>query len=273
MKIAIIGGSGEMGEWFARFFHQKGHDVTISGRRYQKCLKVARKLHVKAAKSNVEAVRGADLVIISVLMGKLERIVNEIAPELKANQKVIDITSVKELPLKIMHGYIKKSVVLGTHPMFGPSASAKGQNFILTPTNAKERRFASELGRMLKKYGFRVHILQPKKHDEMIGILLSLTHFVGLVTADTWKELRIERYIKTSSTSFRFLLQFAKSVVDSSPELYSYLQMDVPDVFSAERTFTRKAEAWSAMVKNKRRTAFKRKMRELSEYLNALNLE
>ena len=32
MKIAIIGGSGKMGQWFARFLKNEGHDVLIIGR-------------------------------------------------------------------------------------------------------------------------------------------------------------------------------------------------------------------------------------------------
>ncbi len=270
MRIAIIGGSGEMGEWFARFLKKKGHDVVISGKHYGKVLKKARNLGVKAARNNIEALDGADLVIISVLMSSFKDVVIEIAPFLKKDQAVIDVTSVKELPVRIMHKYLRKSTVLGTHPMFGPSAEAKGQNFILTPTTNAERRFAKNFALLLKGYGFRVHMLSPRKHDEMIGAILSLTHFVGLVTADTWKELRIERYINTSSTSFRFLLQFAKSVVDSSPELYSYLQMDVPNARAVEKKFVSNAEAWSQMVVKQQRSSFKKKMRFLSDYLNRL---
>ncbi len=270
MKIAIIGGSGEMGEWFARLLKKKGHDVIISGRHYGKVLKKARSLGVKAARNNTEAIDGADLVIVSVLMSSFKDVIIEIAPCLKESQTVIDVTSVKELPVRMMHKYIRKSTVLGTHPMFGPSAEAMGQNFILTPTTKAERRVAKDFALLLKGYGFRVHILSPQKHDEMIGAILSLTHFVGLVTADTWKELRIERYINTSSTSFRFLLQFAKSVVDSSPELYSYLQMDVPNVNAVEKKFINNAEAWSRMVAKRQRSSFKKKMRLLSDYLNGL---
>jgi prephenate dehydrogenase len=273
MRIAIIGGTGEMGQWFAAFFRAKGHSVVISGRHYKKCLRVARKLRVSAAKSNADAVKGADLVMVSVLMSGFKDVIKGIAPHLEKGQKLIDVTSVKEKPVQIMHKYIKNAVALGTHPMFGPSAKAAGQNFILTPTNSSEARFARELGRMLRGYKFRVRTLTPRKHDEMIGAILSLTHFVGLVTADAWRGLKIERYINTSSTSFRFLLQFAKSVVDSSPELYSYLQMDVPRVEAAERHFVVKAESWSWMIKQKRRSAFKRKMTALSKYLNGLELE
>ncbi len=261
-----------MGRWFAAFLKRKGNTVIISGRDRRKASRVARSIGVEAAGSNIDAVGGADLVIISVLPPYLERVLREISPRLTEKQRVIDITSIKAVPVRLMHRYIKRSVVLGTHPMFGPSADTKGQNFILTPTNAKEKRFARELGRMLSDYGFSVRTTTPEKHDAMIGYILSLTHFIGFVTADTWKTLRMERYINASSTSFKFLLKFAKSVVDSDPGLYSYIQMDVPTSSKAESAFVKQARMWSGIVRKRDRSRFEARMNELSRYLERLEI-
>ena len=270
MRIAIIGGSGQMGRWFAAFFKRKGHSVVINGRDAKKLAKTAKALGVEYAKDPAEAVRGAKLVMISVLPHDLERALKAVAPHLDSHQRVIDVTSVKVHPVSLMHRYIKGPVTLGTHPMFGPSAPARGQNFILTPTNRREREFAAKLGRTLANYGFTVYITTPERHDAAIGYILSLTHFIGFVTADTWKHLKIEKYLHTSSTSFRFLLQFAKSVVDSDPELYSYLQMEVPTTSRAESLFVSKADAWARLMRRKERKKFKSRMSELSAYLDKL---
>ncbi len=270
MKIAIIGGAGQMGEWFSGFFKKAGYDVVISGRRYRKCLEVSKKLGVRAVRKNTEAVEGADIIMVSVLPQYMEDVLKEIAPHIRENQKVIDIASVKAVPVRLMHTYVNNALVLGTHPMFGPSAMKENQNFILTPTNAKERRYASELGKFLKKQGFKVRIMSPDDHDSMIGDVLSLTHFIGLVTADTWKRLGVDKHMKTSSTSFRFLSDFVKSVVDSNPGLYSYLQMEVRDAEKAERIFIESANKWADLVKNKNRKEFSTSMTKLSRYVNEI---
>jgi prephenate dehydrogenase len=270
MKIAIIGGTGQMGEWFSRFFKNSGYDVTISGRKYKKSIEVSRKLGVKAVRGNVEAVKNADVILISVLPQHMEDVLKEISPHIRENQKVIDIASVKEVPVKLMHSYIKNAVVLGTHPMFGPSAKKENQNFILTPTNSKERKYASEFGSFLKKQGFSVRVMSPEEHDAMIGEVLSLTHFIGLVTADAWKRMGVDKHMKTSSTSFRFLSDFVKSVVDSNPGLYSYLQMDVKDAEKAERLFIDSANQWVEMVRKKRREEFSSRMTDLSRYVERI---
>lgn len=272
MRIAIIGGSGQMGEWFSRFFTANGHTVIISGRNRKKCAALSKSVKVFVAKNNVEAVEGADLVIPAVLVGNMPAVLQEIAPHVRDDQIVMDITSVKALPVKMLHRYLKRGKLLGTHPMFGPSAPSKGQNFILTPTNTEERKTAKFVARLLKPGGFNIIVMSPRKHDEMIGIIMSLTHFVGLVTAASWKKLKIERYMKNGSTSFNFLFRFAKSVVDSNPELYSYLQMSVPTVNYAEDIFLENAKKWSDMVKKKKRTEFIADMKDLSDYLDRLEL-
>ncbi len=270
VKVAIIGGAGQMGEWFSGFFREAGYEVVISGRRYRKCVELSKKLGVKAAKSNTEAVRGADMVMISVLPQYMEGVLKEISPHVENRQTVIDIASVKTMPVKLMHTYIRNALILGTHPMFGPSAKKENQNFILTPTNPKERRYASEFGKFLKKQGFNVRIMSPEEHDSMIGQVLSLTHFIGLVTADSWKKLGVDKHMKTSSTSFRFLSDFVKSVVDSNPGLYSYLQMEVGDAEKAERVFIDSANRWADMVRKKDRKQFSSKMTDLSRYINKI---
>lgn len=270
MRVAIIGGYGQMGRWFSEFYMKKGDKVVISGRDMKKCMRVKKELGVDVAKTNAEAVRNADMVIISVMVDDFEKVVKQIAPYVKKGQKVIDITSVKEEPVRIMHKYLKNADVLGTHPMFGPGAKAKGQNFILTPTNQKERRFAKRFGGFLRASGFNVVKTSPKRHDRSVGVVLSLTHFVGFVTGDTWKELEADKLIGLSSTSFKFLKQFVKSIVDSSPELYSYLQMNVPSVPYAESAFMRRSKIWADMARKGKRKEFMSRMKELKRYINSL---
>ncbi len=259
-----------MGAWFSKFFMDKGYEVVISGRDMKKCNELRRKIGVEVAKNNIQAVKDADIVMIAVMIDRFEPVVKQIAPYLKRNQKVMDISSVKELPVSVMHRRLKGVTVLGTHPMFGPNAEPSGQNFILTPTNARERKYAKEFGRFLQSSGFRVRYVSPKKHDELIGVVLSLTHFVGFVTGDTWRKLRVDKVMWLSSTSFKFLRAFVKSIVDSNPELYSYLQMNVPNVKNAEEVFISSSKKWADMAKNKKRKEFINEMVQLKKYLDRL---
>jgi prephenate dehydrogenase len=117
VKVAIIGGSGKMGQWFARFLLQEGKQVVITGRDPRKLAAAQQALGVKTA-TNAEAVKWADVVVLSVSIDNVAAVIKEVAPHIKPHQLVIDITSVKEQPVEVMHQYIKTGTVLGVHPMF-----------------------------------------------------------------------------------------------------------------------------------------------------------
>lgn len=134
MKVAIIGGSGKMGRWFASFLLKDGKEVIITGRNKRKLLEAKQQLGVEVA-SNVEAVKSADAVLISVPIDNFEEVVKQVSPYTRPEQVIIDITSIKVFPVETMHKHIKTGLVLGTHPVFGPGArSIANQNFVLTPT-------------------------------------------------------------------------------------------------------------------------------------------
>ena len=265
MRVAILGGAGKMGEWFSRFFVDNGDDVVISGRNLAKAKSLSEKIPISVAESSTNAIIGADLVVISVPIQSFESLLAEIAPHLSENQKVIDITSVKVVPVDLMHKFIKSALVLGTHPLFGPSSGAEGQNFILTPTNVRERAFAEDFSSFLSSKGFKVLITNPEEHDSAMAKVLALTHFVGIVTADVWEEININEVLPFSGTSFKRLHKFVENVIESDVELYSYLQMNLPGTADLEALFAKKAVEWSTLSKKKDTESFSLKMSGLKK--------
>ncbi|MEM3641261.1 MAG: prephenate dehydrogenase/arogenate dehydrogenase family protein, partial [Candidatus Bathyarchaeia archaeon] len=118
MRVAIIG-AGKMGRWFASFFLKQGFSVVVSDKDNGKLLKIAEELNVETV-SNVEAVEKADRIFVCVPIEHFEEVIAEIHTHIRQGQEILDICSLKERPVEIMHRYIKDGVVLGTHPMFGP---------------------------------------------------------------------------------------------------------------------------------------------------------
>ena len=90
MKIAIIGGYGNMGKWAARFLKSDGFQVVISGRDRAKLEAAARELGVAYA-DNKKAAADADAVIISVPIDSFEEVTKEIGPRIRTGQLVFDI--------------------------------------------------------------------------------------------------------------------------------------------------------------------------------------
>jgi len=270
--VAIIGGSGKMGRWFARHLRAEGSKVIISGRTESKVREARQELGVGAA-SNAEAVRGAEVVLLSVPIETFEDVVMELAPHIQPEQVVVDVTSVKVMPVAAMHRHLKTKLILGTHPLFGPGAKGlAGQNFVLTPTNGEERALAEKVREYLETRGARVSLMTPEEHDDKMAVILGLSHFIAVVAADTLLSASKAALPTTlGGVTYKVLLTLVESVISENPELYASIQMNLPGVPDIEALFQGKVAAWAEMVKKKDKDAFVRRMKALKKRLEKDN--
>ena len=260
-----------MGRWLANFLLQEGNQVIITGRNQSKLLAAREQLGVEAA-TNVEAVKWAEVVLVSVSLDSFEAVIKEISPHTHPRQVVIDITSIKESPVEVMHRHIKSGLVLGVHPMFGPGAeSINNQNFVLTPTNKDEKTLARKVQEYLEARGARVTVMTPHQHDEMMAVILGLSHFIGLVSADTLASCdNLDQMKAISGTTYRQLLTLVKAVISEEPEFYASLQMSLPHVTEIEKLFGSKAKVWADLVEKKDRQEFVKRMDSLKDKLDRM---
>ena len=272
MRVAIIGGSGKMGQWFANFLLQDGKEVVISGRNESKLQEAKRQLGVEAA-SSVEAVKNADAVLLSVPIENFEEVVAQISPYIQPEQVVVDITSVKVFPVAAMHKHLKKGLVLGAHPVFGPGAKGVvNQNFVLTPTNDKEGALAQKIREYLETRGAKVSLMTPQEHDEKMTVILGLSHFIAIVSADTLLSSdKLEQPGAIGGITYKVLLTLVESVISENPELYASLQMNLPNMTEIEELFQRKVKEWADLVKSRDRQKFVQQMGVLKDRLEKGN--
>ena len=117
----MIGGTRGLGIWISTFLSGKGFDVVITGRNVTTGKSISKKLGVEYTPNNLKAASLADIVILSVPIDVTPRIIEEIAPKMKDGSLLMDVTSVKIEPSRLMEKYAAPGVeVLPCHPMFGP---------------------------------------------------------------------------------------------------------------------------------------------------------
>ncbi len=260
-KVAILGGSGKMGQWVAARLRDEGNSVVITGRNKKKLLAAGKNLGVKTA-TNIAAVKQADVVIISVSIGSFADVAAEIAPYVKPGQVIVDITSVKTKPVNIMHKYFRMADILGIHPLFGPGAkSAANMNFVLTPTNIRESALAQKVTKYLEARSAHVTIMTPQEHDGMMRVILGLAHYIAIVSADTLSGLKnIRQMAAISGITYKVLLTLIESVISEDPELYATLQMALPGLPELEQEFQHKAAIWADLAKRQDKAMFTKRM-------------
>jgi prephenate dehydrogenase len=272
IRIAVIGGAGKMGRWLARFLKKDDREVVLADRDEAGLRQAGQELGVSIIEDNRAAVAGADYVLVAVPADSLESVMREIGDRITAGQAVIDVTSSKLVPVEIMHRYIRKGTVLGGHPLFGPGAGdITNKNFVLTPTGAAELELAEKVKGYLEARGARVSLMSPAEHDEMMSLVLGLSHFIALVSADTLLDSGNLRPMETAgSSTYKVLLTLIESVLSEDPDLYAAIQTDLPQVTQFEKLFREKTGRWAELVAAGDRAGFARRMKALKDRLAAV---
>ena len=267
MRIAILG-AGKMGVWFAKFFLAEGYNVVVADRKQEKLAKLKQALEVETA-GFLEAVAKADKVLICVSISAFEEIVKKISPAVHDGQIVMDICSIKDIPVQIMHKHLKRSLILGMHPVFGPgSTTIENKTFVLTPTNDQEEEFAEDFKKWLEAKKARVFVMHPRKHDRLMSVVLGLPHFLGLVACDTLLEQADYPETKdVAGTTYRMMFTLAEVAALENPELFASLQLSLPELVKIESSFIEKANEWLNLIKQKDHVAITRNMEQLKAKL------
>jgi prephenate dehydrogenase len=272
--VAILGGAGKMGRWLAKALLAEGQPVILLDKDEGRLLKAQYDLHAVASTDLAVAVT-AGAIVLAVPIGAFEAAVKEIAPLTHPGQIVIDISSVKAMPVLVMHKYLPRCRVLGTHPVFGPGASGlKGHNIVLTPTSPDEEALANQLKPLLEARGGTVTMMTPQAHDRAMAAVLGLSHYLAIVAGDTLLGLEgLKDMAAVSGTTFRALLTMVVSVLAEDPALYASIQMSLPDLPDLEEAFVENAQEWADLTISKDRVGFMRHMAELKEKLTKLGLD
>ena len=266
-SILILGGTGETGSWFARYFKEKGFDVAVWGPSGK--VAVAEALGVRYAHDKMKAIEESDIVLISVLIEKTIEVIREAAPHMHAGSLLMDVTSVKSGPVKAMKTFAPKGVeVLGSHPMFGPTMPTLcGQTIILTPVEGKSEKWLSVMRSLFESDGAHIEILDADEHDEIMAVVQALTHFAYISIGATLRALDfdVERSRKFMSPVYEIMIDFVGRILDQNPDLYASIQKN-PKAVAVRQTFITESMRLCEMVNAGDMEGFKQTMRQAAEH-------
>jgi len=206
IKVGIIGGTNGMGRWFAGLLKKEGCIVHICGRKT--------KLQIQ------DLARLCNVIVVAVPISATAEIIKKVGPFLSKDALLMDLTSLKYEPVKLM---LKNSraEVIGCHPLFGPQLKdASGQNVVLCPASGK--KWMSWLKGVFKKNKMNVLEATPEKHDKMMAIVQALNHFntisLGMTLAQT--NIELAEINKFSTPILRTKLKIIKKIFTESPDMY-----------------------------------------------------
>jgi len=225
-RIALLG-FGLIGGSIARAARAQGLATEIvTTARSEKSRQRVRELAVvdRVTESNVEAVKGADLVILCIPVGDCGPVAAEIAPYLKPGAIISDVGSVKGSVVRDMAPHLPEGVhFVPAHPVAGTEHSGPDSGFaelfvnrwcILTPPAGTDPAAVEKLNAFWSAIGAKVEVMTPDHHDLVLAITSHLPHLIAYTivgTADELEQVTSSEVMQFSASGFRDFTRIAAS--------------------------------------------------------------
>jgi cyclohexadieny/prephenate dehydrogenase len=174
--------------------------------------------------TNAEAVKDADLVILSIPVGACGPVAQEIGPHLKPGAIVSDVGSVKGAVVRDMSPYLPANVhFIPAHPVAGTENSGPDSGFaelftnrwcILTPPEGADADAVERLAEFWRSLGANVEVMKPDHHDLVLAVTSHLPHLIAYTivsTADELEDVTRSEVLKFSAGGFRDFTRIAAS--------------------------------------------------------------
>lgn len=210
--IAIVGGYGKMGRWFADLLRGSGHRVDI----------------IDPSSGNgltIDDAKWADTVIVSVPISRTGSILQKLDAICKPETLIFDVASLKSPFVDVLNDLGKRRCVCSVHPMFGPSAESMYDRNVIVCDCGSEDAVVQAL-EILGNHGANIRTMPVEQHDMYMSYVLGLSHAVNIAffTVLDRSGIDFQDMQSVASTTFSKLMDTNESVALEDPYLYYEIQ-------------------------------------------------
>lgn len=217
-NILVIGGLGDMGQWFCYFFQNQGHRVRIYDIK-------GTSQEFESYPDLKEALKETTYALIATPLDDVGVTIDAIRA-LDYQGVVFDIASLKGHIQNAIEDALGHGVAIASiHPLFGPAARTLSDKVICIcdcghPTATTDAR------KLFQNTAASLVTMSLEEHDRLISYILGLSHLVNIVFVRAlmsggypYKELQ-----QFASTTFLSQMKTARSVMEENPALYYTIQ-------------------------------------------------
>jgi prephenate dehydrogenase/chorismate mutase/prephenate dehydrogenase len=214
-RIAIVGGRGKMGRFFAEQLSTSGYQVSILDR--------------DDWEHAPELLGKAELVLVCVPIEHTLKAIEKAAPYLAPSCVLADLTSIKSTVVPAMLECHTEPVV-SLHPMFGPGArSLLSQNVIVCP--GRQREAYQWFLDFIESRGGKLTFSTPQEHDRMMTFVQGIRHFItfslGVFLAE--EGIDTERSLEFASPLYRLQLDMVSRLFAQDASLSMHLMLSAQE--------------------------------------------
>ncbi len=206
------------------------------------------------------AVAAADFVIIAVPVGAYGKVMETIAPYLLPGVVITDVGSVKQAVIDAVRPFLRPGLhFVPAHPIAGTEHSGPAAGFaelfanrwaIITPLEDTQLQAIEKVTTLWEAAGSKIEIMDPRRHDLVLGITSHLPHLIAYTivgTAADLEEHTKEDIIKFSASGFRDFTRIAASNPVMWRDIFLNNQEAVLEIlqrFTEDLTTLQKAIRW-----------------------------
>ena len=174
-RILIVGGTGGMGRFFARFSSLHGAKVKLAGREISKTRTAAKEMEVEPG--TILDAASSDMVILSVPMEETVRVATETASLMTTGSLLADLSSVKTgISDRVAEKIPKGLEYVSLHPLFGPGVDHLHDQIIVAVPYSPGQKW-TRLSRALQSGGSKIQTMSAAQHDRAMAYVQGLHHF------------------------------------------------------------------------------------------------
>ncbi len=172
----------------------------------------------------VDAVEGADLIVLCVPVGAMGPVAAEIAPALKPGATVSDVGSVKKAVINAVAPHLPRDVhFVPAHPMAGTEHSGPTSGFaelfdnkftLIVPVADSDRAAVNRLQSLWHGMGAKTDKMDADHHDLVCAVTSHAPHLIAYTmvgVADDIRRVTDTEVIRYSAAGFRDFTRIAAS--------------------------------------------------------------
>jgi chorismate mutase/prephenate dehydrogenase len=216
--IFIVGGKGRMGRWFARFFHNQGHSVSIHD--------TAGGLPDFPFFENLaDGIAQASLILLTTPLDETPKVYEELV-RLRPSAIICDIASLKSGLLESVKKAKEAQLrVASIHPLFGPDTRILSDK-VMCLCDCGDRASFQEVRALFQETSVKLVVLPIERHDFLTSYVLGLSHIVNIIFAHTLSKSGVpyKTLSEVASTTFVRQIGTTISVIAENPFLYYEIQ-------------------------------------------------
>ncbi len=219
MKKVLIVGYGNFGKLLAEFLVDFADIYVYDKKKISLSTSKPKKIKILSDKQLVE---NMEHIIFSVPVQFLEESILEFKKHISPKTVILDVISVKIIPLQLLQEHFPKNQIIGTHPLFGPESIAKGLDdlkVVLTDVSASLQT-KKNIVKIIKKMGFAVVKMTAKEHDKQIAKVQALSHYIGFALRD----FDLEENVELRTLAYRKMYALYENVLNDTDDLFKTIQ-------------------------------------------------